>query len=90
MGSSEAMKLTLQPEAELQAHTTTEAEVLSKILNQMHAINFEAPAAAGGDKKPDAAKPADGKPAGGKPAGPKPGDAKPAADAAKKAEEEAK
>ena len=56
----------------------------------MHAINFEAPAAAGGDKKPDAAKPADGKPAGGKPAGPKPGDAKPAADAAKKAEEEAK
>ena len=39
-------RLNLQPEAELRAHTVTEGEVLSKILNQMHAINFEAPAKA--------------------------------------------
>ena len=44
-------RLTLQPEAELKAHTTTEAEVLSKILNQMAAINAPAPPVANEEKK---------------------------------------
>ena len=80
-------RLTLQPEAELRAHVTTEAEVLSKILNQMHAMNFEAPAAPGGDKKSDA-KPKEEKKGTDKPAG-KPAEEKKGSDkpAGKPAEE---
>ena len=57
IGQTEAMKLTLQPEAELKAHLTTEAEAFSRLVSQMAAISVpKAPGAttAGGPASAEA------------------------------------